>query len=104
MPGSCLRRGGAERALAGGYDALCQLTFAGFDSLQALSPTPCRPFDAQRDGLSLGEGAAVFTLETLDHARHRGAEILGEITGYGAVTDVHHLTQPHPEGRRRWPP
>lgn len=94
-----LRRGGAERALAGGYDALCQLTFAGFDSLQALSPTPCRPFDAQRDGLSLGEGAAVFTLETLDHARHRGAVILGEITGYGAVTDVHHLTQPHPEGQ-----
>ena len=94
-----LRRGEAVRALAGGYDALCQLTFAGFDSLQALSPTPCRPFDAQRDGLSLGEGAAVLTLETLEHARRRGAIILGEITGYGAVTDVHHLTQPHPEGQ-----
>jgi 3-oxoacyl-[acyl-carrier-protein] synthase II len=93
-----LRRGDAERALAGGYDALCQLTFAGFDSLQALSPTPCRPFDAQRDGLSLGEGAAVFTLETLDHARRRDAEIFGEITGYSAFTDIHHLTQPHPEG------
>ncbi|HTZ71056.1 MAG TPA: beta-ketoacyl-[acyl-carrier-protein] synthase family protein, partial [Acetobacteraceae bacterium] len=93
-----LRRGHAERAVAGGYDALCQLTFAGFDSLQALSPTPCRPFDAQRDGLSLGEGAAVLTLETLDHAHRRNAKILGEIIGYGAVTDVHHLTQPHPEG------
>jgi 3-oxoacyl-[acyl-carrier-protein] synthase II len=93
-----LRCGRAEKVLAGGYDILCQLTFAGFDSLQALSPTPCRPFDAQRNGLTLGEGAAVLTLETLTHAQKRGAEILGEITGYGAATDTHHLTQPHPEG------
>jgi 3-oxoacyl-[acyl-carrier-protein] synthase II len=93
-----LRGGRAEKVLTGGYDALCQLTFAGFDSLQALSPTPCRPFDAQRDGLTLGEGAAVLALETLEHARKRNAEILGEITGYGATTDTHHLTQPHPEG------
>jgi 3-oxoacyl-[acyl-carrier-protein] synthase II len=94
-----LRNGRAEKVLAGGYDTLCQLTFAGFDSLQALSPTPCRPFDAQRDGLTLGEGAAILTLETLAHAKKRGAEILGEITGYGAATDTHHLTQPHPEGK-----
>ncbi len=93
-----LRNGRAEKVLTGGYDTLCQLTFAGFDSLQALSPTPCRPFDAQRDGLTLGEGAAILTLETLAHAKKRGAEILGEITGYGAATDTHHLTQPHPEG------
>jgi 3-oxoacyl-[acyl-carrier-protein] synthase II len=93
-----LRNGDTEKILTGGYDALCQLTFAGFDSLQALSQNPCRPFDAQRDGLSLGEGAAVLTLETLAHAQKRGAEILGEITGYGATTDTHHLTQPHPEG------
>ena len=63
-----VRNGRAEKVLTGGYDALCQLTFAGFDSLQALSPTPCRPFDAKRDGLTLGEGAAVLTLETLEHA------------------------------------
>ena len=94
-----LRHGRAEKVLTGGYDTLCQLTFAGFDSLQALSPTPCRPFDAQRDGLALGEGAAILTLETLEHARKRNAEILGEITGYGAATDTHHLTQPHPEGK-----
>lgn len=94
-----LRNGRAEKVLTGGYDALCHLTFAGFDSLQALSPTPCRPFDAHRSGLSLGEGAAVLTLETLAGAQKRGAEILGEIIGYGAVTDVHHLTQPHPEGK-----
>lgn len=93
-----VRTGSAERALTGGYDALCQLTFAGFDSLQALSPRPCRPFDAARDGLSLGEGAAVLTLETLGHARQRGAAILGEIIGYGARTDMYHLTQPHPQG------
>jgi 3-oxoacyl-[acyl-carrier-protein] synthase II len=93
-----LHSGLAENVLTGGYDALCQLTFAGFDSLQALSPTPCRPFDAARDGLTLGEGAAVLTLETLEHAQKRDAEILGEIIGYGATTDTHHLTQPHPEG------
>jgi len=94
-----LRRGRAERVLTGGYDALCQLTFAGFDSLQALSPAPCRPFDAHRNGLTLGEGAAVLTLETLASAQKRGAEILGEIIGYGATSDTHHLTQPHPEGK-----
>ena len=93
-----LRCGRVERVLAGGYDALCQLTFGGFDSLQVLSPNPCRPFDAKRDGLSLGEGAALLTLETLEHARRRGAEILGELAGYAALTDTHHLTQPHPEG------
>ena len=93
-----LRRGYAERAIAGGYEALSQLIFAGFDSLQALSPTQCRPFDAHRDGLSLGEGAAVMTLETLDSAKLRGAQILGEIVGYGTATDGHHLTQPHPAG------
>lgn len=88
----------AERVLAGGYDALCQLTFAGFDALHALSPTICRPFDAARDGLLLGEGAGLLALETLEHARQRHADILGEIIGYGAVTDTHHLTQPHPDG------
>jgi len=93
-----VRSGRVDRAVCGGYDALCQLVFAGFDSLQALSPTMCRPFDRERDGLALGEGAAVFALEPLAEARERGARILGEIRGYAAATDVHHLTQPHPEG------
>lgn len=93
-----VRRGTAARVLAGGYDALSQLVFAGFDSLQALSPTVCRPFDAERDGLALGEGAAVLALESLESAERRKATILGEIAGYGATTDLHHLTQPHPEG------
>jgi 3-oxoacyl-[acyl-carrier-protein] synthase II len=93
-----VREGRAERVLTGGYDALCHLTFAGFDTLQVLAPTPCRPFDAGREGLTLGEGAAVLALENGDSAQRRGAEILGEIIGYGATTDTHHLTQPQPEG------
>ena len=93
-----IRSGGAEKVLTGGYDALSEMVFAGFGSLQALSPTQCRPFDARRDGLALGEGAAVLILESLAHARKRGAKILGEISGYGAATDIHHLTQPHPDG------
>ena len=93
-----IRCGQTERVVAGGYDALGELVFSGFDSLQALSPTVCRPFDAGRDGLALGEGAAVVNLETLESARRRGAEILGELIGYGTSIDVHHLTQPHPQG------
>ena len=93
-----IRYGRAERVLAGGYDALSELVFSGFDALQALSTTLCRPFDARRDGLALGEGAAIVTLETLESARRRGASILGELIGYGTSIDQHHLTQPHPQG------
>lgn len=94
-----VRSGSAERVLAGGYDALCQLVFAGFDTLQALSPSGIpRPFDATRDGLALGEGAGFIVVESAASAKSRGARILAEITGYGAATDIHHLTQPHPEG------
>lgn len=91
-------RGLAERVLAGGYDGMSHLVFSGFDSLLALSPTRCRPFDARRDGLALGEGAAVLALETLESAERRQVPILGEVIGYGATTDAHHLTQPHPQG------
>jgi 3-oxoacyl-[acyl-carrier-protein] synthase II len=93
-----IRQGQAESALAGGYDTISELVFSGFDSLQVLSSTACRPFDARRDGLALGEGAAILALETLDRARRRGAAILGEIIGYGTGIDTHHLTQPHPQG------
>jgi 3-oxoacyl-[acyl-carrier-protein] synthase II len=93
-----IRRGQAERVLAGGYDALSLLVFAGFDALQTLSPTSCRPFDARRDGLALGEGAALIALETLEQAQRRKALILGELIGYGTTIDQHHLTQPQPEG------
>ncbi len=93
-----LRHGNADRVLTGGYDALSELVFSGFDSLQAISTSVCRPFDSNRDGLSVGEGAAVLTLERRDYARQRGAPILGEIVGYASTMDAHHLTQPHPEG------
>jgi len=93
-----IRQGRAQRVLAGGYDALSELVFSGFAALQSISPTVCRPFDARRDGLALGEGAAVLALETLEHAKRRGAEILGELIGYGTSIDQHHLTQPHPQG------
>jgi 3-oxoacyl-[acyl-carrier-protein] synthase II len=93
-----VKHGRARRAVCGGYDAIAEMVFAGFDSLQALSTSTPRPFDAARDGLALGEGAAILTLERLEDALARDATILAEITGYGASTDLHHLTQPHPEG------
>jgi 3-oxoacyl-[acyl-carrier-protein] synthase II len=94
-----VRSGRADRVLAGGYDALSQLVFAGFDALQALSPSGIpRPFDAARDGLALGEGAGFVVVESADAAKERGARILAEVLGYGAATDIHHLTQPQPEG------
>lgn len=94
-----VRSGRADRVLAGGYDALCQLVFCGFDALQALSPSGIpRPFDAARDGLALGEGAGFVIVESAASARARGARVVAEILGYGAATDVHHLTQPHPLG------
>lgn len=94
-----VRGGRAERVLAGGYDALCQLVFAGFDALQALSPSGIpRPFDAARDGLALGEGAAFLVVESAASAAARGVRGCAEVLGYGAATDIHHLTQPHPDG------
>jgi 3-oxoacyl-[acyl-carrier-protein] synthase II len=94
-----IHSGNATRAVAGGFDSLCEMVFSGFDSLQALSTTVCRPFDARRDGLALGEGAAVVMLETFESAKQRGANILGEIIGYASSIDQHHLTQPHPQGQ-----
>ncbi len=93
-----VRSGQVERALAGGFDSLSEMVFSGFDSLQALSTTICRPFDARRDGLALGEGAAIIALETFESAKRRGANILGELIGYASSIDQHHLTQPHPQG------
>jgi 3-oxoacyl-[acyl-carrier-protein] synthase II len=94
-----LVRSGIRRAvLCGGFDALSELVFAGFDALQATTTEKCRPFDAARSGLLIGEGAALFALESSVSATARNAPILGEIVGYGLSTDTHHLTQPHPSG------
>ncbi len=94
----CVRSGRYQRVLAGGYDALAEMVFVGFDSLQASTPEKCRPFDRHRSGMVLGEGAAVMALENLDVARQRGATVLAEIIGYGISTDNFHITQPEPSG------
>jgi len=84
--------------LAGGYDALSEMVFVGFDSLQASTPEKCRPFDRHRTGMVLGEGAAMLALENLESANDRRAPILAEIIGYGISTDNFHITQPNPSG------
>jgi 3-oxoacyl-[acyl-carrier-protein] synthase II len=94
----CVRSGRYRRVLAGGYDALSELVFTGFDSLQASTPEKCRPFDRRRTGMVLGEGAAILALENLDLARKRGAPVVAEIAGYGISTDNFHITQPDPSG------
>ncbi len=94
----CVRSGRYQRVLAGGYDALSELVFTGFDSLQASTPEKCRPFDRNRTGMVLGEGAAILALENLELARKRGAPLLAEIVGYGISTDNFHITQPDPSG------
>lgn len=94
----CIRSGRAKRVLTGGYDALSELVFVGFDSLQASTPEKCRPFDRGRSGMVLGEGAALLALENLASAQARGATVLAEIIGYGIATDNFHMTQPEPSG------
>ena len=93
-----IREGRAVRVLAGGADALSPFVFSGFDALRALSPTAARPFDAGRDGLTLGEGAAFLLLEDEDEALRRGARVLARVTGYGSAADAFHMTRPDPAG------
>ncbi len=94
-----IQDGRADALLAGGTDAHCKMTYAGFNALQALAPDVCRPFDRRRAGLSLGEGAAMFVLEEERHARRRGANVVAELAGYGTSADAYHMTAPDPEGR-----
>ena len=93
-----LRSGRIEVALAGGADSLCQLTYAGFNSLRAVDEGRCRPFRSERAGLNLGEGAGILVLERLERARARGQRPLALLVGTGASCDAHHMTAPHPEG------
>jgi 3-oxoacyl-[acyl-carrier-protein] synthase II len=95
-----LERGEADVVVAGGTEAaITPLCVAAFKRMGALSREGVsRPFDARRDGFVLGEGAGVIVMERADHARARGAEILGYVAGYGASNDAFHMTQPHKEG------
>ena len=100
-----IRRGRADVVIAGGTEAaICEIGVAGFNSCMALSTRnedpqgASRPFDSDRDGFVLGEGAGLLVLESLEHAEKRGANILAEMSGYGASSDAHHVTQPHPDG------
>jgi 3-oxoacyl-[acyl-carrier-protein] synthase II len=94
-----LRSGHADVAIAGGSDALCRLTYSGFNVLQAVDPGPCSPFSSERKGITLGEGAAYLVLERWDSAVARGATILAELLGYGASCDAYHPTAPVEDGR-----
>jgi len=94
-----LRSRHAAAAIAGGSDALCRLTYSGFNVLQAVDEQPCAPFSSQRKGITLGEGAAYLILERWDDAIARGATPIAELCGYGATCDAHHPTAPHEEGR-----
>lgn len=85
-------------ALCGGADAFTRICYMGFNALKLLDQEPCRPFDRDRRGMSIGEGAAFVTLEAEAHARARGARSYAELAGYGMTTDAFHTTSPHPDG------
>jgi len=95
-----IRSGRCKAALCGGSDALSELTFGGFNSLKATDPSPCKPFDRKRAGMSLGEGAGIVILEDFEEAVKRGARIYVEFLGYGIGGEAYHITAPEPTGMR----
>jgi len=94
-----VRAGVCDLAIAGGADMLCNVIHAGFLSLLITDPQPCRPFDRNRRGLNLGEGAGVVVLESEASARERDARIQARLCGYGNACDAYHISAPEPSGR-----
>ncbi len=93
-----IRLGKADAMVAGGADPFSRIAFTGFNRIFAVAPEKCQPFDKNRQGTLIGEGAGTLVLESLDEAKKRGATIYAEILGYGLSCDAHHMTIPNPEG------
>ncbi len=91
-----VRSGLLDIVITGGAESLSELTFAGFNALRVMDPFHCRPFDRNRNGMSLGEGAAVLVLEAYDRAVEREATIYAEVLGYAVNADAFHMTSPDP--------
>ncbi len=94
-----IQSGLIDAALAGASDTLCRLTFSGFNALRLVDTEPCRPFCRTRQGMNLGEAAAMLVLEDMAVARKRGALIYAEVAGYGVRCEAYHPTAPEPEGK-----
>jgi len=88
----------ADIVIAGGSDPISKIAFTGFNRLLATAKESCKPFDKNRDGMAVGEGAGAVVMETLTHAQKRGATIIAEVLGYGIACDAHNMTIPDPSG------
>jgi 3-oxoacyl-[acyl-carrier-protein] synthase II len=88
----------ADIVIAGGSDPISKIAYTGFNRLLATAKEKCMPFDKNRDGMAVGEGAGVMVIETLSHAKKRGAVIIAEVLGYGIACDAHSMTIPDPSG------
>lgn len=98
MAGRLIESGAADIMIAGGCDSLCRLTVNGFGSLLLLDPEGCRPFDVNRAGISLGEGAAALVIESAQSAARRGVPVLAVLSGWGCTCDAFHATAPDSNG------
>lgn len=92
-----IRKGEQSICFTAGEDPFSTIAYYGFNRLKAIATSKCKPFDKNRDGMLVAEGAGCLVLEELEHAKARGANILAEITGYGVSCDAYHITAPHPE-------
>lgn len=92
-----IKQGKRDLIIAGGADPLSEIAFSGFSKLKTMADDTCRPFDKNRRGMIVGEGAGILIIESLEHALRRGAKIYAEILGYGAASDAYHMVMSHPE-------
>jgi 3-oxoacyl-[acyl-carrier-protein] synthase II len=96
-----IRHGQITTAMVGGCDAFSEMAFNGFERMLSLAPDNCRPFDKNRKGIVISEGAGMVVLESLEYAQQRGADIYAEMTGYGLSCDANHMTIPHEKRNHR---